>query len=173
MITGWEPLGISAVSNFSGWIEAVIVIVAPLLSHAIHWNTLKTSNTSVLFQCIDLRDHSSGIWTVFFSLIFFYLLSFSLFFFLGERCPNTSTNINLITVRVSIFFSFFFTFRGNMLCSQDNMPATQRMNMMQPILPCHIFNAFNPLKKKNPQEGEDLMAANRSQDFNPHLYFLF
>lgn len=25
-----------------------------------------------------------------------------------------------------------------MLCSQDNMPATQRMNMMQPILSCDI-----------------------------------
>lgn len=29
-----------------------------------------------------------------------------------------------------------------MLCSQDNMPATQSMNMMQPIPLCHILNAL-------------------------------
>lgn len=112
MITGWEPLGISAVSNFSGWIEAVIVIVAPLLSHAIHWNTLKTSNTSVLFQCIDLRDHSSGIWTVFFSLIFFCLLSFSLFFSSEKGALILLQTSTWLQLGFLFFFLFFSRLEG-------------------------------------------------------------
>lgn len=47
-----------------------------------------------------------------------------------------------------------------MLCSQDNMPATQRMNMMQPILPCHIFTVLIPEK---PTKGTSI---NRWRDFS-------
>lgn len=39
---------------------------------------------------------------------------------------------------------FFFTFGGNMLCSQENMPATQGTNMVQPILPCNIYIISTP-----------------------------
>lgn len=74
--------------------------------------------------------------TVFFPSFWGFFLFF--IFFLEKGAPRTSTNIKLITVGI------YFTFGGNMLCSQDNMPATQRMNMMQPILP--FIYPFSPLK---------------------------
>lgn len=56
-----------------------------------------------------------------------------------------------------------------MLCSQDNMPATQRMNMMQSILPCLIFNALIPQK---PQEGTSTAVDHDWHDFTTICTFV-
>lgn len=59
-----------------------------------------------------------------------------------------------------------------MLCSQDNMPATQGINMMQPTLPCHVREA----NRRNFSSGEPIASLanncvnNFSMDVLPLRY---
>lgn len=67
---------------------------------------------------------SATFFSLFLPLVFFCLLTI-----------NMDSNYSRIFF---VAFFFFFYSKGNMLCSRDNMPATQRVNTMQPI-PCDRF----------------------------------